>query len=198
MRDFLHYWPEWEFWVSWPTIVTLGVAMGAVMIGFVTNRWGRAFGITILAFFTLYAIALNNKISTEPERTYAYLVVPPADNQTIKGGEVQLWTRANGVLNDIKACALRAADYERNHPFTCWYFDAPQGIRPPRTKKLVQLGVGDWIIDVDGPGHKQTVMQWLSIRIDVGRAKAIASKVMRKSNGEILCETPERDGVPLC
>lgn len=193
-----YFWPELQFWLSWPSLVLLAVAVVAAVTGFVKNPWKRAIAIIIFAFFTLYGIAITNKISTEPERVYAYFVVPPTGSQHFEGGKVQLWTRANGVLNNIKACALRTADYKKNYPYECWALDAPEGIRPPRTEKLVLLGAGDWTIDVDGPGHKQTIRQQLIIRINAGRAEAVSSSVVRKSNSEMLCETPKRNGVPLC
>lgn len=193
-----YYVPELEFWVSWPSLVTLAIAVVAAVTGFMANPWKRAIAIAILALITLYGIALTNKISTEPERAYAYFVVPPASSQRLQDGKVQMFTKASGVLNDVKACALRTADYEKNYPFDCWYLDAPEGVRPPRAEEPVWLGAGDWTIDVDGPGHKQTIRQQLKICINDGRAEAVASKVVRKSNNETLCETPERDGIPLC
>jgi len=192
------YWPEWEFWVSWPSLVALAIAIGAAWAGYVTKPWKRAVVIAILAIATLYGIALDNKISTEPERVYAYFVVPPTGSQYLKDGKVQLLTKANGVLNNIKACALRTADYKKNRPFECWYLDAPEGVRPPRTQRLVLLQAGDWTIDVDGPGNKQTVRQRLVMRIKDGHVEITASRVVRKSNNETLCETPKRGRIPLC
>ena len=66
-----------------PGDLMFSYSFGAVVIGFVPNRWVRTFFVAILAFVTLYAISLTNKISTEPERTYAYFVVPPPDSQTL-------------------------------------------------------------------------------------------------------------------
>ena len=141
---------------------------------------------------------MTNKIQTKAERYYAYFIVPPVGYQYVVDGKIQLWSDASGILRNIKACALRAVDYKKNYPFECWYFDAPAGRRAPRTKKLVTLGMDNWMIDIDGEGVQQTVLQWLDLGMNNGTVIAIRSKVIRKSDGKLLCETPPHQNIKPC
>jgi len=187
-------WPELEFWIYWPSLVALAIAVAATVIGFISNPWWRGVAIAILAFITLYGIALTNKISTKPERDYAYFYVP--NNQTpTPNGKVRLHRRATGPLSSVAVAFARPPrglldEYEYAHPSA----RIPEG-----TGYAFEIEPGDWHIDVDPLSRKGQVKQRLHIEIKDGIVITIFAQVKRKFGGkDVLCETPKRESIPLC
>ena len=188
------YWPESEFWLSLHSIVTLAVAMGAVMIGFFAGRWRRFFGIAVLAFITLYAISLTEKVRTKPERDYAYFFIP--DGAPIQAdGKVRLHRRATGPLFHVDLAFIRqGADIVNGYDY------AFPGVRfPEGSGYAFTILPGDWWIDIDPLARAGQVRQRLHIDIRDGKTITKFAQAKRKfGRSEILCETPKRDGVPPC
>jgi hypothetical protein len=189
------YWPEWEYWVLWQSWVTMAVAVGAVMIGFVTGRWGRITGIAILAFVTLYAIALTEKIKTKPDRDYAYFFVPngaPVQSD----GKVLLHRHATGPLSHIDIAFIQ----DGKNPFTDRYQYFFPGVQLPEGSGYAfVIAPGDWWIDLDTLPIAGQVRERLNIVVNNGKVETLFVQVKRKfGRQEILCETPQRGDIPLC
>lgn len=188
------YWPEWEFWLLWQSWVTCAVAMGTIMIGFVTNRWSRAIGIAVLGFLTLYAIALTEKIQTKSERDYAYFFIP--DNQPIlPDGKIMLHRRATGPLSSVDFAFAQGTKGILGK-----YVYSGQAVRfPEGTGYAFPVEAEDWSIDIDPLPITGQVKQRLNISVEGGKATTVFAQVSRKhGKREILCETPKRNGIPLC
>lgn len=187
------YWPEWGYWILWQSWVTLAVAMGAILVGFIKGRWARTVGITLLAFITLYAIALTEKNRTKPDRDYAYFYVP--DGQfVLADGKILLHRRATGPLIHVDTAFVEdhknhLNDYELFGPLRF-----PEG-----TGLAFPIRAGDWWIDIDPLPKAGQVRQRLNLAVNAGRVVTVFSQVRRKfGQGEILCETPQRERTPLC
>lgn len=191
---FSDYWPEAEYWTLWQSWVALAVAMGAILVSFLTSRIARGISITVLAIITLYAIALTEKNRTKPDRDYAYFYVP--DGQlALPDGKILLHRRATGPLNHVDTAFVE--DY-KNH-LNAYAHAFP--LRFPEGTGLMfyPIEAGDWWIDIDPLPKAGQVRQRLNIAINSGRVVTIFSQVKRKfGRGEILCETPQREQIPLC
>jgi len=186
------WWPELEYWVLWQSIVTVAVAMGAVMIGFVKSRWGRVIGITVLTFITLYAIALAEKIKTKPDRDHVYLFVNPNRTEIIDG-KILLFTKSTGILDGVKICIAKTSDYGDAKKTACFVKDFDEENLP-----FTQLPPGQYTLNSDTKSNLGKVLQRIHIEEQDGKAITVSSEVVRIAKKKFICTLPERKGGKPC
>lgn len=187
-------WPELEFWAHWPSIVTGAIAVGALMIDYLDAPWKRTIAIIVLAFLTMYGLALTNKNSSKPERDYAYYFVIDGEDY-LPDGKVKLYQRATGPLSDVTIAFARgdqvsSDSYEISRNSVG--FHEGTGYAGP-------IEADDWHIDIDPLPRNGQVKQRLYVEVKDGKVITKFARVQRKfGNQEILCETPKRKDIPKC
>ena len=188
-------WVEWEHWFQWSVWVTAAIAIGGVMLNFITSRWGRVIGIIALALATMYGIALTEKIKTKPDRDYAYFYVP-AGALAQPDGKVMLHRRATGPLSHIDIAFIQSGKNPFVDKYPYWF----PSVRLPEGSGLgLAIEPADWLVDLDPLMKAGQVKQQLNIVTNNGKVITMFNQVKRKfGRQEILCETPQRGNIPLC
>jgi hypothetical protein len=184
--------PPLEFWFSLPTLLSVGGTLGAIALSFVPHKIWRVCGMCVLAFLVWWPIAITEANKAKPERDYVYFFVHP-DQALDKDGNVLLFWRATGILDQVKFCFVRTADYPAYLNPICKGADFQDDAQP-----LGYLPLDDWTIDIDPKTRLGKVRERLNIVQNNGKVYVAFIQVVRKETGEILCENPARGGIKQC
>ncbi len=153
----------------------------------------------VLCFFlfvivSAYAIALIEKFKTTPDRDYAYYFVPNGQ-APLADGRVTLHRHASGPMAGVDVAFAQG-----NEKSSDIYEHELRSARfPEGTGYDIPISPGNWWIDIDPPSKPGQVKQRLNIAVNNGKVATIFAQVKRKfGRQEILCETPQRESIPLC